>query len=162
MNNNAWDEMKKLKNEKGNLFLKLADGESVEGIFRGEPFLFYQKFKDPTEHKEWAEGRSFKFKINFLVKENGIWIAKILQGGSTIRDLLLDAKDEYGIDCVFKFKRVGLGREDTRYSLLFKAQLTPEQIEAANRIKLNSFERKIIVPVFDEFTPSMNQEDAPF
>lgn len=154
----SWERMKKAREESGGLFIRLKDGDAIEGVFRGEPYCFYQKFKDPNEYTEWAEGRAFKFKINFITRENGAPVAKIFQGGARVRDILLDAIDEYGIDTVFKIKRTGSEKETTRYSILFKTALTPEQLDLINKVELHSLERRLR----DEEPPPYEDEEDPF
>lgn len=122
----SWDDARKAKDE-GGIFIKLKDGDQIEGVFVGEPHCFYSKFGDRQEFTKWQEGLSFKFRINFFVKTEDGWNPKILTGGATVRDSLLDLRDEYGMDCIYKVKRVGSGKEDTRYPILFKAKLTDEQ-----------------------------------
>ena len=117
----SWEQLEKAREDskKGkDIFIKLKDGDAIEGVFMGEPHTFYSIFQDPTEYGERVEGSSFKFRVNFFVKEDGKWEAKMFSGGVTVRDLILDAKDEYGLDTIFKIKRTGSGKDDTRYSVL--------------------------------------------
>ncbi len=148
----SWQKLKERKEFSGGMFVKLGDGESIEGVFRGEPHTFYSVFKDPTEHEEWAEGRSFKFKVNFAVfnLETKAYEMKVFQGGSTLSDMLVDMKEEYGLDQLFKIKRTGSGKEDTRYSILPKGALSPEQLATINALPLHKFEKKV-----DESTDSI-------
>ncbi len=156
----SWEQMKKAKEEGGNsMFIRLKDGDSVEGVFRGQPHTFYQSFGDRAEYDKWAEGRSFKFKINFVVNEAGHLNVKIFQGGATIRDAILDAKEEYGLDCIYKIKRTGSTKEDTRYAVLFKQKLTPEGIEAVNAMELKRLTSDLKEPSPDGAPPP---EDNPF
>jgi hypothetical protein len=136
----SWDELKKVKEQSaGSIFVKLKDGDSIEGIFRGEPRFFYQTFGERTEHNTWAEGRNFRFRVNMFTKDDeGIYAAKIFQGGAKVRDAILDARDEYGLDCMFKIKRTGSTKEDTRYAILFKSQLTPEELTKIKSTQLRS------------------------
>jgi hypothetical protein len=122
----GWDRMEESRGL-GDKFIKLKDGGSVEGVFVGQPYTFYQTFKDKNEYQSWSEGRSFKFRLNFALKGDAGWEIKIFQGGSTIRDQIIDAKAEYGLRCVYKIKRTGSGKDDTRYSVLFKRQLSEEE-----------------------------------
>ena len=162
----SWDKMKQEREKGGgSLYIKLKDGGFVEGLFRGEPHFFYQVFKDKVEYENWAEGRSFKFKINFITKnEEGKLVAKVFQGGSTLRDMLLDAREEYGLDCVFKIKRTGSTKDDTRYSILFKKVLTPEEMEGIKGVKLISLEKKDGDQNFaaEEPPPPETESDLPF
>ena len=140
----SWNEMKKAKEEGGGLYLKLKDGEAVEGVFVGEPYCYFAKFGDKTEYDKWSEGLSFRFKINFVTRgDNGEPVAKIFQQGSSFRDQLLDAIAEYGQDCIYKIKRTGSGKDDTRYAILFKAKLPPEQAEKIKSVRLNAFKKTV-------------------
>jgi hypothetical protein len=129
----SWDRMK-TKGE-GGMFVKIKDGESIEGVFRGEPYTYYSAFKDPNEYQHWSEGKSFRFKISFLVKEGEEWKAKIFQQGSRVAKDLLAVKEEYGLDNVFKIKRTGSDKDDTKYSILFKRALTPFEKDAIAKVK---------------------------
>jgi hypothetical protein len=155
----SWQKMKKAKEEggSGGLYITLKDGDSIEGVFRGEPYCFYQKFQEKTEYESWSEGRSFKFKINFIIKEGDKFIAKIYRGGATVRDALLMSKEEYGLDCIFKIKRMGSSKEDTTYSVLFKSNLTPEQKAQIDSIKLYEFKKNSVVN-----EEPIGEEDVPF
>lgn len=165
----SWASMKKAKDEaKGGLFIKLKDGDFVEGIFRGQPHFYYQKFGDRTEYDTWAEGRSFKFKIPFVINENGAWVAKIYQGGAKVRDQIFDMGEEYGvkdtngdlvrIDAIFKIKRTGSGKDDTRYSILFKGFPTAEQLLQINAVKLPNLKG---VQEDDDSFPPPDEDDDP-
>jgi len=141
----SWNAMKKAKEESGGgggLFVKLKDGDEVEGVFMGEPHTFYQVFGSKTEHDNWVDGSSFKFKIPFVVKENGVYVAKIFQGSKTTAGILLDVKDEYGTDCLYKIKRKGSTKEDTKYSILFKGNLSVAELESVKKIELPSLKPK--------------------
>lgn len=140
----SWDSMKKAKEEGGGgKYLKLKDGESIEGTFMGEPYCFYQKFKDPIEYSSWQEGLSFRFRINFVTRdEHGQLVAKVFQGGAKVRDAVLDVKEEYGLDAVYKIKRTGSGKDDTRYTVLFKQILKEEQLKTIKTVKLNELQGK--------------------
>jgi hypothetical protein len=123
----------------GNMFVHLKDGDSVEGTFRGEPRIFYQAFGDKVEYNGPGEGRSFKFKVNFITTDDkGIPVVKILQGGSMLRKAILACRAEYGMDCVYKVKRTGAGKEDTVYSVLFKRVLAPAELETVNNMPLKA------------------------
>lgn len=140
----SWDQMEKAVEESGSeLFVKLKDGEEIIGVFRGEPYCFRQIFKDQTEYPvdAFLKGASFKFKIAFITKDEGKYVAKIFQGSKRVSETLLDAKNEYGLDCTFKVKRTGSGKDDTRYSILFKAKLSPAELKEINSIELPSLQR---------------------
>jgi hypothetical protein len=122
----------------GGMFIKLRDGESVEGIFRGEPHEFYSVFgdKERTEYPDYVKGSSYKFKINFIVREEGKPVAKIYQGGVTVRRRLEYLFEEFGQDCVYKIARKGSGKDDTEYFLDKKADLNPDQVANIDKLDL--------------------------
>lgn len=151
----SWEKMKESKSS--GLFVSLKDGESIEGVFVGNPVCFYQTFKDPAEYNEWKEGRSFKFKINFVAVKDGELTGRIFKGGKTVSDMLLDVKEEYGLDCIFKVKRSGSTKDDTRYSILFKSKLTDKQKDAINAVPTIKFKA---IEATEEAPPPAD-EDAP-
>lgn len=131
----SWDKMKETRQE-GGKYIRLKDGESIQGVFAGAPRVFYKNFSSKEERDTPATGFSFRFQINFLVKEGEIYVAKIFEQGYTVRSTLLTVRDEYGMDCVYKISRKGSGMEDTEYSILFKQNLTPELIAKLGKVEL--------------------------
>lgn len=132
----SWDELKRTK-EGGKDYLRLKDGQVVFGVFRGDPLTFFSAFKDAKKYDKWAEGRSFRFHINFVQIEEGDKLSiKVFQGGSRIAAQLSDVREEYGLDCLYKIKRTGSGKDDTQYSILFQSKLTPEQLAKIKKLTL--------------------------
>src|SRR3990167_4785768 len=116
----SWDQAKRARDEAGSgKFIRLKDGDRVTGVFRGEPHTFYRAFKDKAEYENWAQGRSFKFRINILLKTAEGWEAKLFEQGSIAFDQLFEAHEKYGFDCVYEIRRKGSGQDDTRYYILF-------------------------------------------
>lgn len=111
-------------------FLKLKDKESVEVVFRGTPHIFY-KIWDNGKSKicdETHPDAKWSFRINAIMKENGLYIAKIWEGGVTVYNMLKDLNEEYPLETtVVKITRSGMGT-DTVYSSipLLKKQINPE------------------------------------
>jgi hypothetical protein len=153
----GWDKMRQSKENSGGSFIKLKDGDAVEGVFIGDPHCYYQIFKDKKEYASWVDGSSFRFKITFLQKVGKTWEKKIFQGGSTVRNDLVDIKEEYGLNNVFKIKRSGSGKEDTRYAILFKAKLT--DAELAEIAKIHPFQ--FVTPAIDLEPPPFGDDDFP-
>lgn len=154
----GWESFSKVKTGSSN-FVKLKAGESIEGVFAGEPHFFYQKFGDKAEYSDWLEGRSFKFKINFITKnkETNVLEVKIFQGGNTLRKSLLSVKEEYGLDCVYKIKREGSTKDDTTYSILFKSNLDDAQKILIKNVKLNV----LVAETSKDLPPFNEEEDVP-
>ena len=132
---NGWKKIDDAK-EGGGFFIKLKNGESIEGLFRGEPYCFYQIFEDKKEYSERVEGSSFKFKINFIIKEKGAYVPKILQQGVTLAKLVRKYTNECGMDTLFKIEREGSGKDDTTYYLIPKGPVLPESLKQINAVKL--------------------------
>lgn len=139
----SWDQFKKSREEskKNDLFVSLKDGDSATGCFVGDPKIFYKNFASKQESDNWIKGFSFRFKINFVVKEGSEYKSKIFEATSRVRDALLDAVNEYTQQCVFKIKRAGSGKEDTRYSILFQSKLSDEQWKRILETEPASLER---------------------
>lgn len=139
----SWEKAKAMSQEGGSKdYIKLKDGQFVEGVFVGEPYPFYQKYQDKLEYTEWAEGRSFRFKMNFVTKENGQYVCKIFQNNKTTFKALEEAIAEYGQDCLYKVKRTGSTKEDTTYSVLFKAKLNEEQVAKVKAVDMHPLHGK--------------------
>ena len=105
--------------------IEVKDGESIEGVFRGEPYVFYSIYRDQKEYETKVDGSSLKFKINFFEKlPGGEWKGRIFQQGNTCLKDLIEMKDEYGLDYIFKIKRKGSSKDDTKYHIMPKAPIT--------------------------------------
>lgn len=134
----SWNDFDKRAKEanSGGSFIKLKDGDEVVGVFRGEPHTFYQEFKSKIEYPYKVAGASFKFRVNFVVKEKDGYVAKILQGGATLAEQISACREEYGLDCAYKIKRKGSGKEDTVYSVLYKSELAPQAKKEIDQVEL--------------------------
>lgn len=150
----SWNDFDKKAKEasSGGSFIKLKDGDEVIGVFRGEPYTFYQAFKDKIEYPYKVAGASFKFRVNFVIKEKDGFVSKILQGGATMADQISSCREEYGLDCTYKIKRKGSGKDDTTYSVLFKANLSKEQLKEINAVELLKL-------TSEKGSPNRTQED---
>lgn len=73
------------------VFLKLKDGEKIEGVFMGDPKIFRQHWiggrsalcpgKAECEHCKAGDKSKFRFRINFMTKVDGVWMAKVFENG---------------------------------------------------------------------------------
>lgn len=114
----------------GKDFIKLKDGDMIEGCFIGDPIDYRDHFKEGVCEGEMCplcqQGKksSFKFRINFVTKENDMLVAKIWQQGWTAYSTLAGLSDVYekdGIDISkqkFRITRKGSGKEDTEYQII--------------------------------------------
>jgi len=141
----GWGKLDEQEGGGGGLFIKLKDGESVEGVFRGEPHCFYQIFKDKREYENYVEGSSFRFKLVMIIKENGAYVGKILQQGVKLGKSVRLCTQECGMDYIYKIIREGSSKDDTIYQLIPKRALTESeksQIEAVEIPSLKSTRKK--------------------
>lgn len=141
--NKVGDILKTMNSEQGSSkFVKLDDGETIEGVIRGEPVFFWNNF-DKKDTQPYVLGKSrpgkgyiFRFRVNFIVKTDAGYSAKILEHGSRMLNTLEDIRDEDGFDNVFRIKRLGKGT-DTTYTIKLKKALTDEEKAIYNDIPLN-------------------------
>jgi hypothetical protein len=111
------------------LFVKLKSGEKLNGVFRGDPSIF---------RIHWVGGRSvrcpgqaqcencaaedkpkFRFRLNFITKDGGVWLAKIYEGNyQTYKDLKGLHESGYDLEeTVVTVRREG-ENTDTKYHVI--------------------------------------------
>jgi len=104
----------------GKHILRLKDGDSIQGVFRGEITRFYQHWKSgrsiicpgrdtcdlcqsENEDDRRANGR---FRINFLIYVDGQWGAKVFEGGKRVFEQLKALNQ----DCPLEKMRVRISK----------------------------------------------------
>jgi hypothetical protein len=150
-------------------FLILKPGEVARGVFAGEVFAFKQHWlkaqkrgvvcpgfekceicakvtddMDDEEKKKYWPG--FRFKVNFIVNENGAYTAKILEQGATVYDAIVALAADYDLKKhLIKITRHGSG-VDTTYSIVPVAngQLDAEKLALVSQIVLLPLKAKEI------------------
>lgn len=140
---------KKPEGEGGATFLKLKDGESVKGVFRGDPFDFESHWKNGSvpcpgagcEFCAQGEAPAFRFRINLVVKENGAYTAKLWEQGWRVYEAL-QGLDVSGYDLektAVQVTRRGSDKNNTTYSILPipNAELSEDQLKAIGDTKLH-------------------------
>lgn len=127
----------------GGVFLKLKDGESVSGVFRGEIYAFYS-YWDNAEKKSFVVDVEHdlarqRYRLNFVTKdESGQLVSKIWEFAGPIYDMLQAINEEYPLpETTVKITRKGTGK-DTEYNLLplLKQPLTKAHLATIEEIKL--------------------------
>lgn len=112
----------------GKNFLKLKAGESVRGVFRGDPYEFRQHWTANRGVKcegascelcKSGDKSSFRFRLNLVIQENGALAAKVFEQGWTVYELLKALHEgDYDLEKHFmKITRHGTGT-DTSYSIV--------------------------------------------
>jgi len=114
-------------NEGGGMFLKLEDGETVMGVFRGEPREYDIHYIQGKGYIDCVSGcvhctdgvkQSFRFRVNFVVKVNGALTPKIFENGVLIYNAMKELNKDYPLESTLvKLTRTGL-KKDTVYSVL--------------------------------------------
>lgn len=121
----------------GGNYLKLADGESVNVIFRGEVFEFWQSWPRGGEKQVFDKptpGASSRFKANVVVHEAGKFVAKVWEFPVGIYNNIAEIADAYDITTTkIRITRRGVEKA-TIYILLPLAEKIPakamKEIEA--------------------------------
>jgi len=160
----------KPEGSKGNKYLSLKDGDSHTGVLRGEPHDYRShyvgKYLVCPEDKSClhcAGGpASFRFAINFVVKENGALVAKVWEQGRRVYDALDTLqKTGYDLEKTFvKISRKGSGADDTVYSVapLPEHKVTADQLGELDKVQLHVLSGKPKDSMGD-FPPAMTDED---
>ena len=109
------------------LFVKLKDKESIVGVFRGQPYEFRIHWVDkrskpclpPCELCDQKVKFSFQFRLNFITRVSGNWVAKILEKGSVVYDSLKQLNEDYPLEkYAVRIIRSGSQMNDTVYTIL--------------------------------------------
>ncbi len=123
--NTAWDSAKKLAEKhanQGGIFVRLQnDGDTVVGVFCGEPYakeVYWDGQKYCDAAPEAGGKMSLRVSLNFYVPSEGAM--KIIEGGTAWFKDLLEVREKYGTDkWIFEVKRRGKkGDPKTKYSIL--------------------------------------------
>lgn len=129
----------------GGMFIRPKDGESVKGILRGEPRVFWTMWDGKKSHevsKDHPDAR-FRFKINLVVNEDGQYKAKIFENGPQMYNDLKALTEDYDLEqTVIKITRKGTGLE-TRYNVMpLPKPLDANQLAAIDAVELQNLEGK--------------------
>lgn len=157
-------------------FVRLKNGESVRGVFRGEPFTFYNHWTGKKSEPCTGPGCSFcsadsrprfRFRLSFVVREdNGNLVPKIFEQGAKVYETLKGLHEsDYNLEkTILKITRQGTGLNDTVYTILplpGLAGTVTDEIE--KRLKA------IALPPIDQFpsddphgSQGMAEQDVPF
>lgn len=127
-------------------FLKLKNGDSVKGVFRGDVYEFFCKWdgQKSVACAETDEKARFRFRINFVMKENGAFTSKIWEQGAVVYNQLKDLHSEYDLTkTLVTIKRSGSDLTTT-YSILpvKDGHVTPELERNLSDIRLQELGQK--------------------
>ena len=141
----------KAKSEDTRNFIKLKSGESVTGVFRGDPYEFRIHWLTDESRATLCSQKkdcelckikksSFRFRVNFIVPEGNLFVAKVLeQGWISFQALMKLQESGYDLEKqIIQISRQGSGLSTT-YSIIPspKGIVTPQQQKALEGVKLN-------------------------
>lgn len=135
-------------------FVKLKDKDSIVGVFRGDPYDFKQHWvgdrsqvcqakSGPCPECEKKNKPGFRFRLNFVTKENGLFLAKIFeQGWNVYEQLKALHQGDYKLDkTIVRITRNGMGKQ-TSYTIIPipKGDVTPAIEKDISSIKLHDLQ----------------------
>lgn len=127
------------------IFVKLEDGESVVGVFYGDPEHANVKF-DRVAKKWIKDPTAFRFRLNLVIEDQGVLVSKIYEGGSTVYTQLRELhKTGYTLPTTkVKLTRKGTGT-DTVYTILPLPQgtLTAKEAQKYSSVPLKDLKWKL-------------------
>jgi hypothetical protein len=156
----------------GKLFVKLQKGGSVRGVFRGDPKvgrIHWPKGERSSpcpggDCPKCASGDKslFRFKINLITKDEGIWVAKIFENNYGVYQTLKELHEGgYNLEqTLVMISKSGEGK-NTRYNVLPVANnggLTAKDFANIAKIPLNELSAK--EPVAE--AAETQEDDLPF
>lgn len=163
----------------GKNFLKIADGKSVVGIFRGDPREIqthwigsrsYICTEDAScQHCQAGLDPSFRFRINVIINENGAYVAKVWEQGKRVYNQLAAlAESGYELEkTIVQISRQGDTKDNTVYTVLPRPgklgivdAVTEKKIASVALIPLGGDE-KPAEPVVQEHG-GVTEDDIPF
>lgn len=132
----------KNSDEGGGSFLKIEDGQSVTGVFRGNVHKYYQLWPQGGEKKVSDEpfpGAQLRFKANFVVYENKQFVAKIFDFVANTNNSLANLSKVCDVrKTKVMITRNGMGKKTT-YTVLpvLNEPITEEQLKKIEAVELN-------------------------
>jgi len=135
----------------GSYFLRMNDGtptKTVTGVFRGDICVYREDRMTRETYPADDPRGAFRFRINFVVNENGAMTAKIFNSSTGTHKALTDyinnlkAQGKDYTKVITKLTRTGQGVETTYTMEEVPQALTPQQLSALNGIRLLNLEPK--------------------
>lgn len=136
----------------GKNYIKIDADSKVRGLIVGNPVEVMKDFK---------EGKKWRFRVNFVVQENGAFVAKILEQGTMVFNQL-KALEEDGWDLsknVIVISKKGSGMQ-TEYTVTPdpKGAMTPAALDKIAAVQLHDLEPKEHAEAAD----AADSDEAPF
>ncbi len=127
----------------GGKFLKIEIGHSATGVFRGETVSYWQRWPrggNKETSDEPKVGFEERFKVNFIILEEGVFVAKILDMNLALYNQLADVNESYDAETIkCKISRQPAGKGSIYLLLpLLKETLTPKMLKQIAAAELNT------------------------
>lgn len=155
--------------ENSGKFLRIKSGESIKGVFRGEIYEFMIKWENNKSHvvENLDLTKNNRFKLNFVVFEEGRFIAKIWEFSQTVYNTLSSIAEEYPLEKTkVKITRQGVGTETTYHILpLLNEPLGPQALSQIEAVELAFLGTQKKPEPENRLLPASNyetEEDLPF
>jgi hypothetical protein len=136
-----------LSKDTGGKFVKMKSGDRLVGLFVGDPVMFDQHWVEGKSqnctgpncpHCEAGEKASTRFHINFLTKEEDVWVAKVFEQGKKTLKTLAAFHEEYDLEKTLVSVTKQGEKMTTVYNLLpAKVNLTEAELKKVRAIPLN-------------------------
>lgn len=134
---------REMPNREGNgisNYLKMDDGQNVTGVFRGEVHEFYQTWP-PGGQKQIFDvpttGASPRFKANFVMHEDGKFVAKVWEFGLTVYNQLAEISENYNIEeTKVKITRRGVSKS-TQWMIIPLGPVDKKALAPIKAVELN-------------------------
>lgn len=127
----------------GGKFLKIEVGQSVAGVFRGEPQSFWQKWPKGG-NKETSDvpkpGFDERFKINFVINDPELGlVAKIFECNLFVYNQIAEINESMDIEAMTcKISRQQSGKGSTYFIMPnLKEKIQPKALAAIEAVELN-------------------------
>ncbi len=105
----------------GDKFVKLKDGESIAGVFMGDPYEFSVLWSSGKSSvvEDGTPNAKFRFRVNFITKDAKGYVAKLFEQGPAVYKRLIKLNEDFqGLEnVVVKITRHGSGMNDTEYTI---------------------------------------------
>jgi hypothetical protein len=121
-------------------FLKISDGQSATGVFRGECHEFWQSWPKGGQKQVFSEpmpGSQTRFRANFIVHEEGKFVARVWEFGLKVYNMLAEIGENYDLDNTkIKISRRG-NDKSTQWIILPLGPVDAKSMPSIKSVELN-------------------------
>jgi hypothetical protein len=121
-------------------YLKVGDGKSVTGVFRGEVHEFWQSWPRGGTKQVFGEptpGASSRFKINFVTSEDKRLVAKVWEFGLTVYNQMAELSENFDLETTsVKISRRGMDK-NTQWIIIPLGPIDKKALKGIEAVGLN-------------------------